>query len=280
MKCCNVECNGPIPPHLRACPACGRDNGAPNVRAAAAPAERDALRKRVRDAEQAATARGASGALEAFAVAVRGSRAVHCCRFGELARVASSDREPFRTFHALVRSQSVLPDDGFYDQCRPAVDGALFPNYMESVYFAALSLGGRGLTGYGEFSVTFKESAIADRASVFEENAVSYFRKNPIVLGKMPVGLRAPWTERQHLAVAKLGSRVTAATLPTQFPVILLRASTTREDDDFIEVHVYGSLTRYSIEGVLGPSEPKRRKPDRTMYSALRANLAVVGVTI
>jgi hypothetical protein len=157
MKCKNPPCGATVPGHLRNCPACGWDNGAPNVRAAEATAERDALYAHVRDAEAAAANRGCETVLSAFASAVENSAAVYCCHLGEISRVASSDQQPFRTFQAMVKAEALIPDDSFYDRWRPVVEAVLFPHYNEDMHFAALSLTDRGPIGYGDFSVTFKE---------------------------------------------------------------------------------------------------------------------------
>src|SRR5207248_2492470 len=93
-----------------------------------------------------------------------------------------------------------------------------------------------------------------------------------------PPGFRAIWQKRGELAAAKLEPKLDAATAPPDFPKYLLVNGSKPEEDDFIEVHVYGPLHRRAIERVVGPSPTSRK--DRTIFADLRRKLREVGVPL
>lgn len=74
LKC--KICGAPVPLEKRDCQACGEDNGAPNVRLAQSEAERNALMRRLKDAETSTKARNCGDVLDRFGGAVLTSYAV------------------------------------------------------------------------------------------------------------------------------------------------------------------------------------------------------------
>lgn len=275
---CN-DCDADIPDHVDRCVACGSDVGYPNVRAAQHPEELAALRRRVDIAETNAATRGHEHVVKEFRLAVRGSRAVMCCRLGILDNVVSSDNGLFSTYYQLVDAEARIPEHNAYDEGRQAVDATLFPKYHEHIRFAALSLDGRGLTNYGPYSVAFRDQMIEKRASVFEGNSFLELQRQRVIVGTpVPRGLRATWERRDDLAVAKLAAKLDGSTQPSDFPKVLLRTSADCSQDEFIEVHIYGPLHRRSIEKVRG-RKPKR-KQDRVLVENLRENLRQVKVEL
>ena len=64
-------------------------------------------------------------------------------------------------------------------------------------------------------------------------------------------GVRATWPDRARLAVAKLGGRVEPDASSDSFPRLLLSCGGAGpENDDYVEVHVYGSITARTLERV------------------------------
>lgn len=272
-------CKEKVPEHVRECPVCGHDVGYPNVRAAEKPEERAALDQRVREAEAAASAKGAAQVLAQFRAAVRGSQAVLCRPLGVVQTLVGSDNELYPTFYQLVNAGARLPEEGPFDRGRPAVDATLFPHYHAQIRFAALTLDGKGLTSYGDFALLLKEVTIKERATVFEGNSFLFCQRQRVVAGTPPpAGYRAIWQERDRLAAAKLHAAVGPATGPEEFPGILLKAGQQTDEDDFIEVHIYGPLHRRGIERVVGRT-PKR-KADQVMLADLRKRLRDVGIRL
>lgn len=274
MECPNSDCLQDVPAHLRYCVVCGADAKVPNLRAANIKDEVEALRQRVRNAEREAALQGCEKVFNDFRKAVASSSAVVCRSLGQVSDVVSSDNQLFATFYQNVNGDARLPEDNEWDRIRQSVDSLLFPYYYQELRFAALSIDGSGVSGYGDYCVVLKDMAIKDRATVFEENTILFVRHQGIVPGnQLPLGYRATWSNRDMLAVAKLSTKLNPSTTPTEFQSILVSSPAT--DADFIEVHIYGPIHRRAISRLSGP-EP-RKKADKVILRSVLGKLKEIG---
>jgi len=246
-------CGNSFPSSAERCPHCGQPGLFANVFAAESDSQRLALEERYRVAREEATARGAEISLEHFETALKDSHAVIARPAREMLRLATSDNEIYGTFYNLIGAGLRLPEGGKWDVLRSVVDSALFPNYKEQIRFAALSLNNVGLSNYGEYSIMLRTDMIAHRASVFEENSILFMEHHDIKIAeadKLPEGYRAKWDDRARLCVAKLSGRIDATTQTDEYSALLLRQGATSEEDEFVEVHIWGPLTVRTIEQV------------------------------
>jgi hypothetical protein len=250
-------CGTEVRSYERYCVGCSHDAGCPNVRAAQAQLERDALLQRFGAEEESARARGCGEVLDRFWEAVKLSKAVMCRRYDEVVRLMTSDDELHVSFYRKRDSGERRPTDELADWLRLQADDLLFPHYREEISFLALTLDGRGPRKWGPCSLVFRDTMISGRTSVFEENSVWFFNRLALPFGEHPpLGHRAVWEDRHLLAVAKLASQLIPATQTEEFPKLLFSRSGTLEEDKFIEVHVFGLLSRHAIERiVLAPEE-------------------------
>jgi len=171
---------------------------------------------------------------------------VICRSISETKELVSSDNKLYASFYQLVGAGARRPEKGIIDKERLLADDLLFPGYRDQIRFAALSLDGIGVTDYGSCSLVLKNLAIRDRATVFEENSLEFCRTRGLGVGNpVPPGHRAVWEERELLGCVKLFARLNSATLDSSFPNIL------KAGKDFIEVHIYGSLHRRSLESIV-----------------------------
>ena len=277
MTC--LDCGFELPIHVDRCPSCFRDVGAPNVRAAGEAEERHALERRLAAARVETSACGTELILERFCTAVRASRAVLCRPLAQVQELVSSDNALYATFYQLIHSGVRSPQDNKFDRFRQSVDANLFPYYYDHIRFAALSLDDRGLDSYGGFTVVLRSDRIEARATVFEENSFLFFERHQLEATRLcPPGYRATWAERDLLAAAKLHAELRPDTLETDFPTILLRSSGDTAADDFVEVHIYGSFNRRSVERVLGKQPAE--KADQILVDDLRRKLRGDGLNI
>jgi hypothetical protein len=249
--------------------------------------EADALEARYQDALRTAQTRGAAALrpVESFEAEMPNTRAVIARSPEELQRLITSDREGYASYYELVAAGVRFPSGNKWDNLRPLADDALFPYYKEKIRFAALTLDGRGLPDFGDYFLVLRTEMIAHRASVYEENSVLFFSKHfrrDLDDGpRLPRGRRATWGERAKLCVAKLAERIDAATPPGAYSAILLRPGSTSEDDDFVEVHVWGPMTIRTVERVI-PNKPKPTKHTsrKILNRAMEQRLAKFGVTL
>ena len=274
------HCTFDIPISWSYCPHCARPGLYPNVRQAATSEEQNALQKRFGQAKQDAKTRTADTALERFEREIdERSQAVINRRFSIIDRLSSSDRELYSTFYKLLDSDLKLPVGDKWDRLRPVAERAMFPGYEREIRFAALTLDGAGVASYGSCSIVLRTDMIAHRASVFEENCVLFMDHQDIRIADahlLPPGYRATWKDRAKLCAAKLSSRIRNETRPEDFPSLLLRQGQTSEDDDFVEVHIWGSFSIRAVERVIisGKKRQKRR------LKALGQRLAKMGVSM
>src|SRR6266571_2723029 len=275
------HCRNDIPPSADKCPHCGLPGLFPNVRAAADPSEIAALERRYRSAKQDTLARCAGKSLDDFEVAVANSMAILARSDNELQRLATSDNELYATYYQLLAAGVRLPAGDKWDTLRVVADSALFPGYKEHIRFAALSLDGMGLFNYGNCLILLRDDLIAHRASVFEENSVLFMKHHGLKMSeaaKLPRGYRATWKDRAKVCLAKTHKRIDSATDASKYSALLLQQGATSEDDEFVEVHIYGSITIRTIERVILSPRLKRRQR-ATILKALEERLAKAGVT-
>lgn len=267
-------CGNEVPQPSPCCPHCGRPGLFWNVVAAAEPDERAALERRYQAARKDAIARKADGPLQGFEDAVAGSRAVISRSRSEVLRLAASTRQLYATYYQLIQAGVRLPDGDDWDIVRELADTVLFPHYKQEMRFGALSLDCRGLPNYGECSIVLRDDLIADRTSVFEENSALFMERHDIKISRkpnLPKGYRTTWADRARLGVAKLHGRFDSTTTPDKYSRILLSAGGSSEDDDFIEVHIFGPMTVLTMEQVIviAPQASKRATITRAIKSKL-----------
>lgn len=208
------------------------------------------------------------------------SKAVIARSFSHLSELASSDRALHATFYHRVNAPLVVPEGDKWDRLREVADTALFYGYHTDVRFAALVLNGRGLTSYGSCELTLRTSMIEYRASVFEENSGRFVEKNDIPMwraSEMPRGYRATWEKRGQLAVVKLHTRLQDTTSSAQFTSLITEPGPTTEEDQFIEVHIYGPMTVRTFERVRVNSSETISAPE---LLSLEAKLSSANVAL
>jgi hypothetical protein len=114
---------------------------------------------------------------------------------------------------------------------------------------------------------------ISHRASVFEENSARFVERHGT---RIPKGYRATWDDRTKLGVAKLSWKIDSATGSDKYSGILLKQGATSEDDEFVEVHIWGPMTVLTMEQVI-VTAPKRNQR-ATILKAIQFKLAKHGV--
>ena len=244
MQCLNSACAAVFDMAEEECPVCGRYQGKINVRHAGD--QRVALKRRYDQAVQGAQTRGVSdkialleqGAMRAEIVCTVGITAA-----GNIFRNKKYLNYYHRDFQGVAPSQ---PQDR---SRRHMVDARLFTadrpeGYGQFLHCFALTIDGEALTTYGGGGVAIymaDSSYLRRNASLLEMNSFHFFRT--FGLGNLtadePEGYRARWADRAWIAVAKLGPALRANTTATDIGRLLLKTGATRDQDEFIEVHVY-----------------------------------------
>ena len=157
------------------------------------------------------------------------------------------------------------------DRQRRATEALLFGVYASEIRYAALALDGKGLISYGSCSVTISDVTPAACATVLEENSYTFVRRYRLIPGEdIPPGFRALWEDRHKLAVAKLADQVKKGTREDGFPRLLLYSDGDRQNDRFLEAHLYGPFDRQSVEAVSAPRPETANRTDRPHLERIR----------
>lgn len=276
------ECGHKVLLSLERCPTCGRPGFFSNVIAAETPAEHLALTERYEIAKQKMIASGSENTLQSFQDAIAGSTAVMARSLIELHRLVSSDQEVYSTYYKLIDSGIRLPEGRKWDVLRSLTDTALFPNYKEQIRFAALSLTDTGLLSFGDCFITLRTEMIAHRATVFEENSILFMKHHNINLwsaANLPRGFRATWKDRALLCVAKLHGRLLEAR-DDEYARILLEQGSTSEEDQFVEVHIWGPMTIRTVSNVTLTEGVERDRMTAPLLASLREKLVALGIEV
>jgi hypothetical protein len=131
----------------------------------------------------------------------------------------------------------------------------LFGGYGDKIVYGALSLDGRGLKSYGAYALVLREVAVARRSSILCDNGFDFVERHKLRPGdQIPLGYRSAWDNKHELAVAKVEQIFDSNTQDADFPRILMFQGVNRSQDDFMEVHIYGTFDHDAIESVAGPS--------------------------
>lgn len=267
------DCTNEIPQPAERCPHCGRPGYFWNVISANDVDERAALERRYQAAKADAVSRGADGCLQDFENAVAGSKTVIVRPYHDVLRLATSTRQVYGTYYQQIEADVRLPDGDKWDTLREIADTVLFPKYKKDIRFGALSLDGIGVLNYGTCSITLRDEMISHRASVFEENSAVFVERRGT---KIPRGYRATWNDRTKLCVAKLSGNIDSTTGSDKYFRILLRQGTGSEDNEFVEVHIWGPMTVLTMEQVI--VTPPKRNQRATIVKAIKFKLAKHGV--
>lgn len=158
----------------------------------------------------------------------------------------------YRSYHEALDQKLRLIAERAYHAHRSAVDAKVHPGYGSNILNAALSPDGRGLANYGEVTLRLRDESIADRSSVLCENAFAFYER--FDLGRRdaeePDGWRSTWVDRSLLGLAQVARSVSPATPDGELSLAILTVGAGRDDDRYIEVHIYGRLDCVALADV------------------------------
>ena len=168
-------------------------------------------------------------------------------------------------YDRLVGANLRRPADPDNDRRRCAVGGVLFGSYADSIIYGALSLTGDGLPTYGAVHCRLRSVAIDKRTSFLGTNSYRFIQEHGIVAGDdLPVGWTACWRDRHMLVLAKLVDRLSAGQTESDWQEFLIYSDgQNRENDEFVEAHIYEGFDRNAIESMVAPTGKKLSKEER-----------------
>ena len=197
----------------------------------------------------------------------------------EVLRLAKSDNELYATFYQQTESGSRLPDDNEWDILRACADDALFPGYKKEIRFGSLSVDGLGISRYGDCYLVLANDMIEHRTTVFEENSAVFMKTQGVSfanVNSLPRGYRCEWNRRAELGSAKLVPALKAGMTQMEIASLISREGTSPDEDQFIEVHVFGPFTRRSLTTLVTTN----MESSGTEIAILRQALEPIGVLV
>ena len=250
---CSV-CGAPLSATMRDCPTCRTDAGAPNVRRCRTEENLNALIARFDASRTRVSANGCSKEFSDLEVMVKEKSGVVVTMPAGMARSLLDNPELFyESYGQLVGANLRRPADFENDRKRCAVEGTLFGSYAKYIKYGALSLTEEGLPTYGDIHCRLRSVTIEKRTSFLETNSYRFVREHRIVAGdNLPIGYMACWKYRHYLVLAKLADRIAAGQSESDWQAILIHSDgQNRENDDFIEAHIYESFDINAIESMV-----------------------------
>ena len=274
------SCGNPVELWVDRCRHCQADVGFPNVRAASDPEEVAALHERYSHACVGKTepVKAALRALEE--VVTTRSRAVLNRKPEAFESMLRSEDDITYQFYRQIDAGLRLPQSDDFNKVRVIADDIAFPGYKEEIRFASLVLDDIGLTSYGSCTLALRTPLICTRATVLDQNSL-FFANDASRSGdlfsllSLPMGHRATWAERGKLAVVKLAPVIESDPAVDPATALVGRSGST-EDDDFVEVHIWGSITAKGLEAVtFSPDASKRSDLYRKVAMERLAQLGI-----
>ncbi|MCK4460798.1 MAG: hypothetical protein KAW46_03285 [candidate division Zixibacteria bacterium] len=176
----------------------------------------------------------------------------------------------YTNYERLVEAGIRRPANMANDRHRSAAGGILFGSYAKDIVYGALSLTTEGLPTYGEVCCRLRSITIEKRTSFLKTNSYRFVSDHNIGAGdELPVGYAACWEERHCLVLAKLVQLLSTGQTEPDWQAKLIRSDgKDRNNDDFVEAHVFGSFDRNAINSVVGASDKglsKGKKLDRDL---------------
>ena len=235
-----------------------------------------ALEERHVEAMARASARGAQTQALALEKAALGTSAVISMSLSGFRDFLEKESSLYSTYQMQVRSsvrQASTPED---DRMRLTVDATVHGSYGDRITYAALSADGRGVASYGVISMKLRDVTVSDRATVLENNSWHFVQSRNLFGKVLPPGFLSIWTERHKLVCAKLADLVTSTTTADEMASLILTQAPKRQDEEFLEVHIFGTFNSTSVESVSGTS--KTTKPlEIATLGWVKDKLAAVG---
>lgn len=260
------KCGDPLSATMRHCPTCRADAGAPNVRYCRTDENLKALVVRFDDSRVRASASGCSKEFSDLEAMIKGKSSVVVTMSAGMARKLFEDPNSIYTnYERLVGANVRKPADPKNDRHRCAVAGVLFGSYANDIIYGALSLTEDGLPTYGTVYCRLRPVAIDKRTSFLVTTSYKFVRDHRIVAGNnLPVGYMSCWDHRHLLVLAKLADSLSTGQTEFDWQAILIQSDgQNRQNDDFVEAHIYESFDGKAIESLIPVRGKKLGREDR-----------------
>jgi len=275
MKLSKIKCSGghENERNRTRCVRCNADLGYPNVNVYSDDYFKDGLLDRYNQVVLDANATKKEW-IAAFEQALNTNAKVLINMDKHLLFEIVNNNEPYLAYRRAVEDNKRVIAAINNDFKRTVIDASFYGSHGRDIVFATLSLDDDGLSSYGDVSITLNNDLVNDRISVFEKNSFSLYDDLTKNAGWNPANFPPPsghfgiWETQGQLAVVKCH----AALKTGDYAKILLKSAENRSKDEFIELHLYGSVTYFAFSKIKLQSQLTNKK-DRKNWAILQERL-------
>ena len=269
-----LHCGREFAQHLDRCQHCHTDVGSPNVRAASDPREIEALNQLYLAAIADARRRGCESVLNRFERETASSRAVVCKKYLQLAGIIAPDYGSWviPNYYQQIDGGARAPDDAKWDWQR-AQERRWFPNYVHHINYGVLTLNDSGASGWGEvapYSVNGRSKGGPLSANRMQSTSPSEFQ----MTSRFHQVIEHHGATAEDYVSPNFSASILCDTPVERFPEILLKQGDSKDDADFVEVHIYGTLTLESVARVRVPRKYEYQSAE--LWEKIRARNVIV----
>lgn len=260
------NCGAPISDTLRYCTTCRTDIGAPNVRYCLTDENLKALNKRFESSRTKATEIGCLTEFSDLEAMIKDKSGVVVSMPVNIARsLFDNPNLLYNNYETLTGNGIIKPANSENDRHRCAVGGLLFGTYANLIVYGALSLTDEGLSTYGDVHCRLRSVAIDKRTSFLESNSYKFVKDHNICPGnKLPSGYMACWKNRHELVLAKLASNLSTGQTESDWQTLFISSDgQNRENDNFIEAHIYETFNSNAIESMVANTKKKLNREEK-----------------
>lgn len=282
---CKVEdCQTPNLRHARTCVGCGESLGPVNVNIVSDIYFQEGLKKRYAAVLEEVSKRDKLAEVQQLEEAVeQKGQAVINMRLEVLFKVVN-ENEAYLSYQRGVEQGKVHARAFNEEISQCVIEGVLYGVSGKDVVYAALSLDDNGVNFYGDVSVVLKTQQIARRTTVFEKDTFplynelieSGWKPNKII----PSGHCGTWTERAVVVLIKHSIAVAEMKSLPDFARLILKSDDKDYYDDFIELHIWGNITKLNIEKVTLHKKASINRYNKLQFRNLQNNLQKQSTTI
>lgn len=259
------NCSSKLSVSLRYCPTCQADVGFPNVRLCSLGENRKALARRFLSAKEIAYNNKCEKEFLLCLDIIDNDSAVVVAMPARIVRSLFDDPKAIYTnLENLVGSGNRKPSDIDNEMERSAVEGLLFGSTLaKQIVYGALSITAEGLSSYGVVYCKLRNIAVEKRTSFIETNSYEFVETHKLAPGiKIPDGYSANWKDRSKLVLSKISDKLFPCISIDELQVLLLYSDGTRENDQFVEAHIYGGFDKIAIESMMISTDKQHSRAD------------------
>ena len=232
------------------CKDCGSLLGFVNVNLLSDPYYEQGLNKRY----QALLAKVRQAEIARFETIINREGKVVVNMPSEVLRLMVNENEDYLSYQRGVEQGKISKRNFKQDRFQCIVESVFYGFDGRNIVYAALSLDDNGVANYGDVSVVLKTKSIEKRTTFFERDTFLVFKDLTAIGWRLdedvPAGYCGIWQDRHKIAAIKHGAQIRDTHQITDFAAMILKNGDDRTDAEFIELHVFNTITPNNFEKI------------------------------